>query len=126
MDGTARLAKMFKDRENRTYLGPQIGIVISPPPEVQIGLGDRIMLAKEQLVFAAHLLTDYHRDMEILPTSNLSGNTSMSGDHTHSYASLGMVGTIKLADTIEAGDEVILIPSADEQLYFVVDKAVRL
>lgn len=125
MDGATRLAKMFKDRENRTYLGPQIGVVISPPPEVQIGLGEKIMLTKEQLVFAALLLAGYQRETEISQTSNLSGSTAPADGHAHTYQSLGMVGTIKLTDTLKAGDEVILIPSADEQLYFVVDKAVR-
>jgi len=126
MDGTARLAKLFKDRDNQLYMGPQIGVVISPPPEAQISLGDKIILGKEQLVFAAHLLIGYQRDMEIPETSDLAGNTATADSHTHSYSSLGLAGQIKLTDTLQAGDEVILVPATDEQLYFVIDKAVRI
>ncbi len=125
MDGTTRLAQLLKDRENVPYMGPQIGLVISPPPEAQIGLGDKIILTNEQLVFAAHLVAGYQRAMEIPLSSSLSGNTAAANSHHHSYDSMGIIGQIKLTDTIQAGDEVILIPSTDEQSYFVVDKAVR-
>ena len=130
MDGAARLAKMFKERDNIPYMGPQIGVVISPPPEIKIGLGDKIILSKDHLIIAAHVLAGYQRDIEIPVTSDLTGNTAnalvgTSTEHNHAYENLGIAGQMLYMDTLKAGDEVILVPSTDAQIYFLVDKAVR-
>ncbi|WP_427340655.1 DUF2577 family protein [Caloranaerobacter sp. DY30410] len=94
MDGISELAKMFKERENKPYMGPRVGQVISPLPEIKVKLGDKILLDKQRLIIASHIYEHF-------------GWT----DET---------GTYYLAE----GDKVILIPSTDEQIYFLVDKAV--
>ena len=84
-DGFTGFAKFFKQRENAPSSSITTGIVIAPTPDVQIRLNEVVILDKENLVFAAHMI-----------------------------------------DAIKQGDEVIIMPVADGQLYFVIDKAVRL
>lgn len=86
MDGISELAKLFKERENKPIMGIQIGKVLSPFPNVKIGLGDRIILDKENLVISELI---YNK-------------------------------------ILESNDEVILIPTSDNQTYYVIDKAVRI
>lgn len=119
------MAKMFKERENAPYLGPQIGTVVSASP-LKVSLGDTIVLDTNHLLVAAHVLSNYEREMEIPITANLSGNTTTNNSHNHYYQSFGIAGPVKFTDTLEVGDEVILVPSTDEQTYFVIDKVVRL
>jgi len=53
MDPISELAKLFKERDNKPYLGPQVGSVISPFPDIKVSLGDSILLEKEDLVIGA-------------------------------------------------------------------------
>jgi len=127
MDGIAELAKMFKERDNVAYMGPQVGKVISPPPDLKVSLGKEILLTREHLVVAAHVLAGYERALEIPLTDDVTGETQpeLIGDphqHTHQMGSIGIKGRIKFTNTLKAGDEVILIPTTDCQRYFLVDK----
>jgi len=145
VDGIAKLASLLKDRDNQPYLGPQIGVVVAPPPDIRVSLGDKIILDKDNLIIAAHVLADYQRELEITGEIDITGaagkttliqppppeepvvvsetwgmqSTSLEGQEK-------ITGAMKYTDTLKAGDEVILIPSTDEQRYFVIDKVVRL
>lgn len=107
MNGIVELAKMFKERENQPHMGVQVGTVLTPPPDIRISMGEKIILSNENLIFSAHVLAGYQRQMEIQSDVNLTGN-------------------ITFTDSLVAGDKVILIPSADEQTYYVMDKVVTL
>lgn len=107
MNGIVELAKLFKDRENESYDGYVIGEVMADFPNVKIKIDDNIHLDASHLVFAAHLLSGYTREYEIVGTNMTNG-------------------TIKWTDTIKKGDRVILVPSQNGQSYIVIDKAVTL
>ncbi|SNT18627.1 Protein of unknown function [Anaerovirgula multivorans] len=144
MDGISELAMLFKERENAIYMGPQVGKVISPPPNIKVGLGDKIILDKEDLIISAHVLDGYQREIEVTGIRNTGLNASGGNMDFHltgsppskNYTITGFSipqsilnksdGTLKYMDTLNAGDEVILIPSNDHQKYYLVDKAVRL
>ncbi|WP_432662445.1 DUF2577 domain-containing protein [Wukongibacter baidiensis] len=141
MNGISELAKLFKERENKSYLGPQIGKIISPLPDIQVALGDKIILTKEHLMIASHILKDYEREFAIEGKVQLSQenagetNTASVGDHgshKHTVAQLNIdtgyksTGKIKWTDSLKIDDEVILIPTVNEQQYYVIDKVVRL
>ncbi|MTI57491.1 MAG: DUF2577 domain-containing protein [Geosporobacter ferrireducens] len=144
MDAISELAMLFKERENILYMGPQLGTVISPPPNIKVGLGDKIILDKEDLILAAHVLDGYQREIEATGITN-TGVSSSSGNMSfhltgnpppQNYTITGFSlpagttskseGTLKYTDTLKEGDKVILIPSNDNQKYYLVDKAVRL
>ena len=144
MDGIAKLASLLKDRDNQPYLGPQVGVVVEPPPNLRVSLGDKIILESADLIVAAHVLDGYQREELIKGEIEITGATGQATyvqppppDSPEISESWGFIGktlegqetiTCKMTytDTLKAGDEVILIPSTDEQRYFLVDKAVRL
>lgn len=147
MGGINELARMMKERENKPYPGPQLGIVEAAPPDIKVRLGDVILLDKEDLLVAAHLLSfetvGYQEDDKSgILQSDMPGTNSDSGNN---------VGTVTFYDgtvsgesktimdisitrgaqltgyfTLQPGDEVILIPTGDGQTFFLMDKAVRL
>ena len=146
MDGISELAKLFKDRDNKEYLGPQIGTVVSPLPDIKVRMGDKILLTRRHLLIAAHLVSiesaGYQQDEDSLV---------LQGDMPGSDADAGnSIGTIKFHDgtpggdtrtvmdinitrgaflkaffELKPGDEVILVPTPDAQRYFLIDKVVR-
>lgn len=130
MDGISELAKMLKERESRPYMGPRVGNVTSPPPDIKVVLEDGIILDKTHLVIAAHILSDYEREIKI-PLANAEGMTDSKnvgdhGGHNHNIETVGLDGKIQFIDTLKPGDKVILIPTTNEQVYFLIDKAVIL
>lgn len=141
MDGISELAMLFKERENKDYLGPQVGKVVSPLPDIQIALGDRIMLTKDNLLFASHILEGYEREFSVEGGIQFSqsnpGETSNSsvgehGIHNHTVDNINIdtgylsTGKIKWTESLKAEDEVILIPATNQQQYYVIDKVVKL
>lgn len=117
MDSITTLAKLLKQNENPKPVSMSTGIVISPPPNAQIRLNDTVILGNNRLVFAAHVLEDYEREIE------LEGDIRFTDSPFQRFEAKEVKSTTK--DTLKEGDEVILLPTADEQLYFVVGKAVR-
>lgn len=128
MDAITELALMFSERDNKTNLSITTGRVIKAPPEVEVRLNDVVILKKHQLVFSAHMLKGYERELELKFTSTNSGATNVADGHSHVIENFDVDSKdakIKTTDTIKSGDEVIMIPTNDGQLYFVIDKAVR-
>lgn len=146
MDGVSELARLFKERENVPYMGPQLGIVVSPLPDIKVKLGDKIILTKQHLVIAAHLLVtesvEYgSKDLSAAICGDLPGADSNSSTvigslkfydgtdypSTRQILELNITKGTKIVEyfRLNSGDEVILIPSTDAQLYFLIDKAVR-
>jgi hypothetical protein len=143
MDGVSELAKMFKEREPIRYRGPIVGTVLSPPPEIKIQIDKNIILDKGHLVICGSILDGYERTYEVQGNVKFNdsncGNTNSVNDggyqasgHSHTIESVNINtqytadGQIKTTDTLKEGDKVILIPSQDEQTYFLIDWAVRL
>jgi hypothetical protein len=104
LDGVTELAKLFKERNNQEYMGFILGKVVTAPPNLQISIGDRIILTSEHVRVAAHVLVGYARQVDIN----------------------GTLSTMTYKDTIKAGDEVILMPTNDHQRFCLIDKAVKL
>jgi hypothetical protein len=131
MDAINELAKMFTERNNKETLGIQIGKVVSPHPELKVSLGDSIILDKRHLVIAAHVLDNYERAYELEYTEDVTGDTNGAtvgtfGSHFHTLKNLMVKGKLKWTDTLKKDDEVILIPTADNQRFVLIDRAVKL
>ena len=130
MDGISELAKLFKERENKLYLGPQIGIVISPLPDIQIAFGDKVILTKEHLIISENLVKKQGK-FKLKGSSNI-GSTTLMRTQPNSYEIVDIdidqidKTNIEIEYELKAGDKVILIPTANEQQYYVIDKVVSL
>lgn len=132
-DGLTEFAKLLKERDNKPPGSMTTGIVITPPPEAQIRLNEVVVLDKDNLVFASHMLKDYEREADysggnIIFSDSNSGTTESGGGIVSLNVDTEYEAKqvkIKMKDTIKEGDEVILMPMVDGQTYFVLDKAVR-
>jgi len=99
------LAKLFKERENKALIGSVVGKVVSAAPDLQVSIIDgNILLYKEQLYCCDHVVSGY----------------------TRQYTTEVAAGTIELTDTLKTGDDVLLIHTADEQTWFIIDRITKL
>lgn len=106
-DALTELALLFRERDPQRSPSITSGVVISPPPNPRIRLNEAVILERENLVFAAHMVAGYERRAQFTD------------------AEISTTGSMQWTDTVKAGDEVILIPVEDGQLYYVIDKGVR-
>ncbi|KYG92348.1 hypothetical protein A0U40_05235 [[Bacillus] sp. KCTC 13219] len=122
-DGFTELASLFKERNQKSIPSISTGIVISSPPNPQIRLNDVVILHKENLIFAASIVAGYERKIKFSDVN--CGQTAISSNHNHIIEQINIDTLARWTDTIVEGDEVILVPVGDSQLYYVIDKAVR-
>lgn len=111
-----KLGKLLKERENKEYDGFLIGKVISPPPSIQISIDENIILDNSNLIFSASLLAGYERVIDVT-----SANIQVNDVTVTSFS-----GKIITTDTLKKDEQVILVPSSNNQMYIVIDKAVTL
>jgi len=130
MDAYTEMAQMFKDRDKPKIPSITTGTVVAAPPEIKIRLNEIVVLNKNHLIFSAHVLGGYKRNIKF--SQNNAGGTDTVNDggyqassHSHSV-SVDIDTEMEWTDTLQEGDEVILMPTPSEQLYVVIDKAVRL
>lgn len=131
-DELTELASLFKERENVPPSSITTGIVISPPPNAKIRLNDVVVLYNRHLVWSAHMLEEYQRELElegeIKFTDSNCGSTSDGATVTILNVDTKFeANNVKMTtkDTIKEGDEIIIMPVIDNELYYVLDKAVR-
>ncbi len=101
--------------------GPQLGIVLAPPPEIQIKLNN-IVLTKKDIYINEHLLPWYVRHY-VGETKNRAGGSGMAAYESHNHP---IHNDLMLTDTLKVGDYVSVYPLEGDQLYFVESKVVRL
>ncbi|WP_432406724.1 DUF2577 family protein [Wukongibacter sp. M2B1] len=145
MDGISELARLFKDRENKLYLGPQTGRVISSFPNIKIKLGDKIVLDKKHLIISEQLIkkrgrftlkaketVDYPGKItleKLIPGDGENGDTIQTLDYDIADIQINRIDQTEIEikyDGLKVGDEVIMIPTTNEQKYYVIDKVVSL
>ncbi|MNC27827.1 hypothetical protein D3C75_760150 [compost metagenome] len=95
-DWAVQFAKMLRERDNPAPVGFVIGEVVAGPPEIKIALGKEILLESRQLRIADGL------------------------QHKHTHTEDEYHTPVPLP--LEAGDQVIMIPSPDGQTFAVLDK----
>lgn len=144
-DAYLRLAKLFKQRENPVLIGPVIGTVITAPPELEVYVNKKIQLRKHQIIVGEEKVKNYQREflsegevgelkIELSQFSITSSDKDSGGDSHGIVSGTGNLtgsgtfkktGTIKWTDELLEGDEVILVPMQNNNLYFLLDKATR-
>lgn len=122
-DGLTELAMLFRERDAKAVPSITTGIVEALPPEPVIRLTPQITLDKTQLIFASNLISGYERRIKF--TDNNCGTTTTNSNHNHGIAELNVDTLMQWTDTLEIGDEVIVMPVVDNQMYYVIDKAVK-
>jgi len=111
MNEIVTLAKEFKKRDNIKNIGALVGRVMSPLPELRIGIfKDQIVLSADKLYITESLYQD-EKDV------SMSGNLSIDG------ITKSIAGDIKMTvESLKKDDLVMLVPSGSGQEFFVIDK----
>ena len=112
---------MHKVADGARPQGPQLGIVLVPPPEIQIKLNN-IILTKKDIYIDEHLLPWYVRHY-VGETQYRAGGSGMAAYESHNHP---IHNDLTLTDTLKVGDLVSVYPLEGDQLYFVESKVVRL
>jgi len=140
-----KLAKLMRERENPSVIGPVIGKVIKPMPNIEIKfLSGKGLLDKDDLYINANLVAGYRRIIESNGTIDLGdelcGQTDLIHDggdqatsHQHTLETLevtdgpySLEGEIILKDSLNIGDEVLLLPTNNNQKFFIICKVKKL
>lgn len=105
MSSINSLALSIRERDNPSKIGIQIGRVVEAEPlKIEIG---KLHATGTNLKIAAHLVAGYTRHVSIASDPPIDG-----------------VETLK-KDVLEVGDWVIVAVSDNNQVFYVIDKAVN-
>lgn len=130
------MLKILRELENKEVVYPCVGEVLSPPPNIKVGiLGGKVILEKEHLYINNRLMNDYTRDFQIEGETTVTVNSSDmtkagSGPHKHDIKKVAgdykASGIITNTDTLKKGDKVRVSPTEDIQVWFLDYKIRRL
>lgn len=137
MNWANKLADEFKSRNNPSVLGAILGIVVSPPPNLKISiLEGQVYITKVYVLDA--VLEEYERVID-MPFENLEGELTIQPYKTNREDKevlepkdykINILEVkkkrITTKDTLKKGDEVLLISSQDNQIYFCIGRVTRL
>lgn len=126
---TDEYLSMMKEYENPVAIGPTLGEVIEGFPNIRISiLNGGGVLVKDELWIADYLHPGYslsaQQNGQIQLQQNLS--TESAGEHVHTHQVNMIVdtdyqgsGSIVFGSELKKGDKVMVVPTDDEQLWFV-------
>lgn len=103
MSWDVQLAKLFKDRDNVPSLGNMIGTVATISPLTISLFAGEVILTEDMLMIADRLLP---KQLDCLIN--------------------GLESTIEFDESLAPGDKVLVMPSEDELIFFIIDKFVSL
>lgn len=104
---------------------PKIGIVLAPPPNIQVRVDD-IILTKENVYISEYLLIGYERTAKgVITSGTQQANCGCGGVHAHGIDN-SYTDNIIYTDTLKAGDLVSVFTCDGDQLYIITDKVVKL
>ena len=111
MDAIIDLAKEFRKRDPKKILGPIVGRVLSPLPDLQVSiLSDQVVLSADKLYITEKL----YKDSEAI---SLSGNLMIDDILKPVNGELTIVKEILKKDEM-----IMLVPAENGQEFFIIDK----
>lgn len=130
-DKISDLAELFKERNNPTPFGIGTAIVVQAEPLV-LKSEDSIFISAEynNVVWSKSILAGYKREFLIDNINGTTGTRSGGGGdasfaaHDHDYKA-PVTGSIIWTDNPKLGDEYIVIPINNGNMWYVFDKVVR-
>lgn len=145
MNEYRNLAKLIKNSEKTKWMGVILGTVEAPPPELEVRVNPKLLLKKHQICISQEKVIGYTRKFNIkgnIKEFTLDGSMETTssniesgpGPHKHQHGMIeGLVegsngtfefeGILKWTDELKKGDQVILIPTNLNSVYFLIDKS---
>lgn len=131
------LARMLKARDNPLWVGAVTGEVVKAPPQLEVKLENGVIIKNHKIMISIEKIIGYQR------TYSLEGNitqydfenttaTEVASNHTHQIKKLSgngnykAEGTIQWTDTLKVGDKVLMLPTNENEYFYLIDKVVRL
>lgn len=106
-----------------------IGVVLKPPPNIEIKYNN-IVLTKKEVYISHYLLAGYRREAQghlVSATQNRGGGSGYAEYQSHNHdINNDYTNDIIYTDTLKAGDLVSIFPLEDNQLFIITDKLVKL
>jgi len=99
----------------------RIGVVLAPPPAIQVRLDDITLTAKDCYI-SSYLLPNYTRHV-VGETSYRGGGSGYPAYESHNHP---IDNDETWTDTLVPGDLVLVVPLENDQLYVIADKVVKL
>lgn len=103
------LAEQFKQRDNKQNIGVCVGVVVSETP-LKINISDANILLNEEDLYICNSLIEFPRDVQTSSDKVTWSSTSYT----------------KYVDKLKSGEEVMLIPSESQQIFFIIDRITKL
>ena len=130
VDKVTELAQLFKARDNPSLYEITTATVISISPVV-FKISDKVFLSKEynNLVLSASIFKDYTRKIKIenLVSETDSVSDGGTGASSHKHNLVKLEGDLKYAEEgFKKGDEILVIPISNGEMWYAIDKVVRL
>lgn len=123
MSWEIEIAREFKKRNNPKLIGATIGKVLSVTPFQASILGGQIILDYENCYICSSLLNRSITTVitgEVTSTGNININDSSSSTYNLTGTST-VNGEVTLSNIFNIGDNVLVIPNHNEQMFFIVD-----
>ncbi|SNR86133.1 Protein of unknown function [Anaerovirgula multivorans] len=128
MTNLEKMAKLFTDRNNPTHINITIGKVIGVNP-FRIQWGEKIIVEEENLIIARGVLS-HAREFSSSSAGTITTHTDdpPQEEEYSQYTilkNLNHSGNFTFTDTLNVGDEVIMVPDDNFKNWYIIDKAVR-
>lgn len=144
MNEYRNLAKLIKGGKRSKWAGVVLGTVEVAPPDLQVRVNPKLLLKKHQICIAKEKVIGYTREFNIkgkikeFTLENATIETTSSnieagpGPHKHEHGIVdGTItgqagtfefdGTLKWTDELKVGEQVILIPTNQNSIFFLLD-----
>lgn len=122
-DWATELVKDDIENRNIQKIGNVIGKIVSISPlKISIENGS-ILLGKEELYITKSLKESNIKNFILQNFTGTTNSVNDGGDNAtdHSHELDSLEGEIKFTDTLSLGDNVLLIPTENEQKWFIID-----
>lgn len=144
MNEYRNFAKLIKYSQKNKWAGVVLGTVEVAPPDLQVRVNPKLLLKKHQICIAKEKVIGYTREFNIkgeikeftlenATIETTSSNTEAGpGPHKHEHGIVeGTItgqtgtfefdGTLKWTDELKVGEQVILIPTNQNSIFFLLD-----
>lgn len=144
MDNYREIAKLVKYSQKNKWAGVVLGTVEVAPPDLQVRVNPKLLLKRHQICVAKEKVIGYTREFKIkgkikeftlenVTIETTSSNTEAGpGPHPHPHGTIegtmtGQAGTfefdgiLKWTDELKVGEQVILIPTNQNSIFFLLN-----
>lgn len=118
------LAQMFKERENKINIGPCVGKIVGVKP-LKVSILDGQVILQEGHLYICQGLAKREYKLELNADGDI-GDIAITSKPSNPLISININHKEKTKLTLyfelKQGDEVLIIPAENQQVFFIVDK----